>query len=314
MGKNVQLCYFYRGYIIIDRKGRDIMIKNNKYPVIFIAPAIIIYIALFIIPTMSGFYYSLTNWHIDVHQIKFIGFENFKQMFSEDVLLVALKNTLIFAFLVTVFQNLLGMLLALALNVNLKTKALLRTVFYMPVVICPLIVGYIFTAILNPDFGLVNQFLRLCRLDFLAMDWLNDPRIALFSVIATEIWRVSGFAMIIYLAGLQTIPKELIDSSNIDGAGYWGRFRSVVFPLLAPSFTVNFLLSIIGSLKVFEIVFVLTRGGPGYTTEVFNTYIMRSFSQGTYGYATAVGLVLFLIISVLGLSVLVVLRKREVEI
>lgn len=285
-----------------------------KYPAYFLLPALAIYITFFILPGISSFYYSLTDWHIDVQEISFIGFENFQRMFSEEVILSAIANTLIFAVSVTVLQNIFGLSLALALNENLKTKSLLRAVFYMPQILCPLVIGYIFTALLDPAAGLVNSFLRTVGLGFLASNWLSDPDIAFFSIIATEVWRVTGFAMIIYLAGLQTVPRSIIEYAQIDGAGYWTRFRHIVFPLIAPAVTINFLLSTINSLKVFEIVLVLTRGGPGYSTEVFNTYIMRHFGQGEYGYSTAVNLVLFFIITFIGLAILTILRKREAEI
>ncbi len=289
------------------------MHRSFKYPFYFILPALAIYLVLYIYPTLIGSFYSLTDWNLNASAIKFIGLRNYRQLFSEPLLLIALKNTMIFAFFVTIFQNIIGLLLALALNEDLTTRNYLRTIFYTPVVITPIIVGYVFSAIYNPDVGILNRFLAFVKLNFLAVDWLNDLRYSLFTIIITELWRVSGFAMVIYLAGLQSIPRDLPDQAGIDGAGYWGRFRHIIFPLLAPSFTVNFVLSLIGALKVFEIVFVLTRGGPGYSTEVFNIFILRAFSQGTYGYATAANMMLSLTISVVGLTVLHFLRKREVE-
>lgn len=160
----------------------------------------------------------------------------------------------------------------------------------------------------------MNRTLETLGLGVLAKDWLNDPQIALYSIIFTDIWRSAGFAMVIYLAGLQFIPRDLTESASIDGAGYWHRFRHIVFPLLAPAFTVNVLLAMIGSMKVFEIVMVLTEGGPGYATEVFYTYIRSMFSAGELGYATAVNIILFLIVTGIGIPVLQMLRKREVEV
>ena len=129
------------------------------------------------------------------------------------------------------------------------------------------------------------------------MDWLNDPKIALYSIIMTELWRSSGFAMVVYLAGLKTIPRDLLDQASVDGARYLKKFRRVTFPLLAPSFTVTVLLMLINSLKVFETVLVLTNGGPGWVTEVFNTFIYRNFASGNWGYATSASLTLSLVIA-----------------
>lgn len=287
--------------------------ENHKYPLYFSLPALTIFLVFFISPTLIGFYYSLTDWNINADVIKFIGLDNYTQLLQEPRLMIALKNTLIFAASVTIFQNILGLALALILNEALKMRNLLRTVFFLPFVIAPIVIGYIFRAIYHPEHGIVNRILNGAGLDFLAQDWLNDPKYALFSIIVTDLWRVAGFSMVIYLAGLQFIPKDLTESSSIDGANYWRRFRHITFPLLAPALTVNVLLSMIGSMKVFEMVMVLTEGGPGYTTEVFYTYIRSMFSSGEFGYATAVNIVLFIMVTVIGVPVLMVMKKREVE-
>jgi ABC-type sugar transport systems, permease components len=284
-----------------------------KYPLYFLYPALAVFLLFFITPTVIGFYYSFTDWNINAREIKFIGWANYEALFQEPRLKTALKNTLIFSASVTLLQNLCGLVLALIMNEALKTRNLLRTIFFMPYVIAPLIIGYIFRAIYHPDRGILNVFLREIGLGAIARDWLNDPNIALYSIIMTDIWKVAGFSMVIYLAGLQFIPKDLTECASIDGANYWRRFRHVVFPLLAPAFTVNVLLSMISSMKVFEMVWALTEGGPGYTTEVFYTYIRAMFSSGEFGYATAVNLVLFVMVTAIGVPVLMALKKREVE-
>lgn len=289
------------------------MRRHVRYPLYFIAPAFAVYFGLFVYPALSGFAYSFTDWSAYGDDTKWIGLDNYRQLFSEGVLGLAIKNTLLYALVVTIFVNLFGLMLALLLNRNSRLGQFYRTSFYTPVVIAPLIVGYLFTAIYNPEQGILNEALRFFGLGNLAVDWLNDSRYALFSIMMTELWRSSGFAMVIYLAGLKTIPQDLLEQASVDGAGAFRKFRNVTFPLLAPSFTVNFLLTVINSLKVFETVLVLTNGGPGYDTEVFNTLIFRSFSRGNWGYATASGLVLTVIVSVIAVTFLRILRKREVE-
>ncbi|KRF09998.1 hypothetical protein ASG89_00125 [Paenibacillus sp. Soil766] len=284
-----------------------------RYPLYFSFPALAIFLLFFITPTLIGFYYSFTDWNINAEQIRFNGIDNYIELFKEPRLKTALLNTLIFAAVVTLMQNFLGLGLALILNEALKLRNLLRMIFFMPYVIAPIVIGYIFRAIYHPEHGIVNTILDKAGLQFLVHDWLNDPRYALFSIIVTDLWRVAGFSMVVYLAGLQFIPKDLIESSAMDGAKYWQRFRSIIFPLLAPALTVNVLLSMIGSMKVFEMVMVLTEGGPGYTTEVFYTYIRGMFSTGLFGYATAVNVVLFILVSIVGIPVLVAMKKREVE-
>lgn len=286
---------------------------KNKYPLYFSFPALAVFLLFFISPTLIGFYYSFTDWNINAPNIKFIGLGNYKELMKEPRLVTAFSNTLIFAAVVTVMQNAIGLGLALILNEALKLRNVLRMIFFLPYVIAPLVIGYIFRAIYHPEHGIVNVVLKSAGLGFFAHDWLNDPNYALFSIIVTDLWRVAGFSMVVYLAGLQFIPKDLIESSSIDGANYWRRFRNIVFPLLAPAFTVNVLLSMIGSMKVFEMVMVLTEGGPGYTTEVFFTYIRGMFSTGEFGYATAINIMLFLLVSVVGVPVLIAMKKREVE-
>lgn len=286
---------------------------TKKYPLYFLLPALIIFSVFFIFPTIQGFYFGLTDWNTYARHIHFIGFRNFVELFQEGLMPLALKNTLIYAVCATFFLNAVGLLLALALNEKLKAGNLFRTVFYIPVVIAPLIVGYIFTAIYNPTYGILNQFLSHIGLGFLTHQWLSDIHTALFSIIGTEIWRNSGFSMIIYLAGIKTISADLLEQANIDGASYLQKCRSVIFPLIAPTFTVNFLVTMINSLKVFETVLVLTQGGPGYYTEVINTFIYRKFAGGNWGYASAAGFVQSAFIAVIAFGVLIFLRKREVD-
>lgn len=287
--------------------------KRSKYPLYFSFPALAVFLLFFITPTLIGFYYSFTDWNINADRIRFNGLDNYITLFQEPRLKIALLNTLIFSAAVTLLQNFFGLGLALIMNEALQTRNLLRTIFFLPYVISPIVIGYIFRAIYHPENGIVNYFLDKLGLDFFMHDWLNDPKYALFSIIVTDIWRVAGFSMVVYLAGLQFIPKDLIESSSMDGANYWRRFRDIIFPLLAPALTVNVLLSMIGSMKVFEMVMVLTEGGPGYTTEVFFTYIRNMFSTGEFGYATAVNLMLFLLVTVVGMPVLIAMKKREVE-
>jgi raffinose/stachyose/melibiose transport system permease protein len=285
-----------------------------RYPLAFIAPAFILYLVFFIVPNITGMYYSVTDLSTYSDQVRFIGLANFARLFREGFLATAIQNTFLYAVFVTVLVNILGLALALMLNEGPRLGGLYRTAFFTPYVIAPLIVGYLFTAIYQPEAGILNQALRAVGLGALASDWLNDPRIALFSIIMTELWRSSGFAMVIYLAGLKTIPSDLLDQASVDGASYLAKFRRVTFPLLAPSFTVTVLLMLINALKVFETVLVLTAGGPGWATEVFNTFIYRNFAKGNWGYATSASLALSVVIMAVAVVFLRLLRRREVEV
>lgn len=288
--------------------------QRARYPLGMLVPALLIFGVLFVIPTLTSFYYSLTDWNINRSTISFVGLKNFVDLFGEVKFRSTIGNTLIFSFSETFIRNFLGLFLALLLNDSrIKGKNLFRTVMFLPYVIAPIVIGYLFTAIYNPDHGILNEALKAIGLGFMAKDWLNDPEIALFSTIMTDVWRTTGFSMVIYIAGLQVIPAELYESAEIDGANHRSQLANITLPLLAPSITTNIVLALIGTMKVFVMILVLTNGGPGYATEVINTYIMSDFSLGLYGSGTAANIILSLLVTIIGLPVLLALRKREVE-
>ena len=289
--------------------------KIKVYPFYFLIPALVIYTVLFIIPSFIGFGFSLTNWNSMGSAMKFIGLDNFKEIFiSNKTYMLFILNTLIFAVVTTIMKNIVGLLLALFFNEGLKTKQLLRTVFFLPVALSPLIIGLIFVSILNPVTGLLNSTLRVIGVGILEQQWLGDPKTAMISVIGVEVWRLAGFNMAIYLAGLQMIPKSFYESASIDGAGVWRKFINITFPYLLPAITINMILNLIQGLKVFDLIYVLTKGGPGNTTGVLNTAVFEEFSSGRYGMGTAVGVVIFLLTSLTAYSALKLMRRGEAEV
>ena len=289
-------------------------IEKKFYPNYLTYPAIILFVGFFGIPIVAGFIMSFTDWNINrLYEPKFNGIKNFIYLFEDEYFLLALKNTFKFAIITTFFIIVIGLGLALILNTKVFGKSLFRTVFYLPAVLSLIVVGIVFTSLLKMDQGVLNQFLTAIGLGSLAKDWLGNPNTAFNSVIIMQIWKWSGFAMAIFLAGLQGIPKEYMEAAEIDGANAWQRFKNIIFPLLAPAFTVVVTMNIIGGFKVFEQVYVLTGGGPGNSTQVLGTYIYKEFSKGLLGRSTAMGLVLFIIISVIGIFVNRILKKREVN-
>ncbi len=285
---------------------------RNRYPYKFLIPACVLFGIFFLLPTVLGFYFSLTDWDIDKKVIRFIGLDNFKYLFTRDVFMKALKNTLLFGIFTGVFKNILGLLLALGVNKDLKSKNYLRTLFYLPGVLSMIVVGIMFNSIFSMN-GMLNNFLGTIGLEHMITDWLGNKKTAMGCIMFLEIWKWSGFHMIIYLAGLQTIPKELIEASTVDGASKWKQFWHVTLPLLMSSVTINIIISLIGGFKVFEQVYVLTNGGPGNHTQVLNTLVFQSFSQGFYGRGSAMGLLLFLFIASISLLMNKFLRSKEVE-
>jgi len=290
------------------------MKARTIYPIAFILPALVLYLALFILPSLIGIGYSLTDWNAYSEEVHYIGFENFKDILSADPKnMLFIENTLLFAAVTTVLKVLIGLALALLLNRSLKTRNALRTVFYLPVVLSPLVIGLVFTSVFNPTRGLLTTALKLLGLGALARNWLVDMRTAMPSIMAVEVWRLSGYCMVIFLAGLKVIPESYFEAADIDGASRWQKFHRITFPFLQPALTINVVLNLIWGLKVFDIVFVLTRGGPGYATGVLNTAVFYEYSSGRYGAATALGVVIFAITSVFALFVLRLLNRRDVE-
>lgn len=287
-------------------------VYNRRYPYKFVAPALVVFTIFFLVPTLMGFYYSFTDWDIDKAKISFIGVDNFIYLFKRDIFMKALKNTLLFGISTGILKNVLGLLLALCVNRDLKSKNYLRTMFYLPGVLSMIVVGIMFNSILSMD-GLLNNFLTMIGLSGLTTDWLGNKDTAMNCVIFVEIWKWAGFHMIIYLAGLQTIPKNLIEAATVDGAGKFDRFFRVTLPLLMPSITINVVTALIGGFKVFEQVYVLTNGGPGNHTQVLNTLVFQSFSQGFYGRGSAMGLILFVFIFTASTVMNRYLRGKEVD-
>jgi raffinose/stachyose/melibiose transport system permease protein len=231
---------------------------------------------------------------------------------TNEELKTALPNTLIFAVITTVFKLLFGLILALFLNKQLRSINYLRTVFFMPAVLNNVAVGLIFSAVLYPT-GILNHFLQMVGLDFLTLNWLADIKLAIYSVSFIEVWKWTGFTMIIFLAGLQTIPKDCYEAADIDGTNGFQKFRLITFPLLMPSFNNAFVICLIGGLRVFDIIYATTQGGPGNASMVLNTIVYRDFGMGYFGEATAANLMLGLIIIIIINVTYPFLRKREVE-
>jgi raffinose/stachyose/melibiose transport system permease protein len=290
------------------------MRSHTLYPHYFILPALLLYLALFILPSIIGFGYGLTNWNAWSDTLRWIGLENFAEILSGDPrYLVYIENTVLFAVVTTALKVVIGLALALLLSGGLKSSNALRTVFYLPVVLSPLVIGLIFTSIFNPTRGLLTQALRALGLSSLTRNWLVDLSTAMPAVMGVEVWRMSGYCMVIFLAGLKVIPPNLFEAADIDGASAAQKFLRITLPFLQPALSINVILNLIWGLKVFDLVFVLTRGGPGYATGVLNTAVFFEYSSGRYGMATALGVVIFLITSVVALLVLRALNSRTVE-
>lgn len=263
----------------------------------FVAPAIAIYVFIVVWPSLRGGFFSFTDWNGLGDDWAFVGFQNFVDVFNDRAARAALLNTIILAVVATVVQNAIGLALALGLNSVIKSRYVLRVVFFAPVVLTPLVAGYVWSYLLSPS-GAVNEALRAVGLGALAQDWLGDPRFALASIIVAIVWQFSGYSMVIFLAGLQAIPDEITEASIIDGAGPWRRFWSVTLPLLNGAVVINVMLSLIGGLKQFDQVVAMTGGGPGTATETISTLIYKNaFALGEYPFSVALAVVMTILIA-----------------
>lgn len=290
---------------------KDNKMCNKKiYKTYFTFPALFFYILLFIIPVILNFGYSFTNWNaikMTGETAKFIGLDNYIDIFQDRDLLMVIVRTLLFAAVTTVFKNVIGFLLALALNEGLKTKNILRAVFFLPAMLSPLIIGLIFGSIFMKA-GFANQLLTALGLEELTKAWLTTKSTALGTTMFVEIWRQVGFNMVIYLAGLQLIDKTYYEAAAVDGATKMQQLRYITLPRILPSLIINLLLALSQGLKAFDIVFVLTGGGPNGATELINTLVFNQFGKKLYGMSAAYGVILFIITAIAGL---LVLRLRD---
>ena len=274
-------------------------------------PGVGMYLLFFILPVLIGVYYSFTNWNFT--RAEFVGLRNYINILSDPGTKGALINTIVFTVVTTVGKVGIGLGLAVFLNREMKAKNYLRSVAFFPAIISTVAVGIAFTAIMHPTNGILNQFLRAVHLDMLAQNWLTNPKIALFSVCAIEIWKWSGFNMVILLAGLQAVSPEYLEAATVDGANGWQKFWRVVFPLILPAFNNAFVNSLIGGLKVFDIIVATTNGGPGVATQVMNTVIYRSFAFNFQGEANAGYVLLSIMVAVFAVSSYVIIRRKEVD-
>ena len=268
----------------------------GKYFVIFILPALIIYLLFSITPFLYTIYYSFTDY-TDMNPINlhFVGLKNYIKVLQTPVMLAAIKNSVIYAILLTGFQTLLGLPLAFVLNQKLKSRNLLRAVFFFPAVFSSLLIGYLWNFIMSSsDFGLINNILH--QLGLGTLNFFTSKN-ALYSVILTQIWQWTGWAMVIFLANLQSISPDLYEAAEIDGANGLKKFMYVTLPLMCPSVKIVIVTGLIGGMKVFDIIYSMTSGGPGDATQTVKTVRMKKgISERVYSTGSAFGVCFFIIV------------------
>jgi raffinose/stachyose/melibiose transport system permease protein len=273
-------------------------------------PGLLMVAAIHYAATGTGGFYAFTNWS-GIGAFEWTGLRNFERIFADPSKLVALRNTLVLAFGSVILSNLAGIVLAMGLNRILKTRYILRTLFFMPVVLSPLATAYIWKFIFQLD-GPLNVILSGIGLDSLARSWLADPTWALWAVLGVVVWQNTGFAMVIYMSGLASVPVEVEEAAAIDGANLWQRVWSVTLPSLRPAIGIATTLGLVNGLRIFDQILALTGGGPANATATLATEIYKqAFSLGNFGYGAALALLLTGIILVFAVALQRVSQGRS---
>ena len=278
-------------------KKSRLAIHQNINGILFVLPAFILYGFFFIVPFFQSIHISLTDWNGVNPQKNFIGIQNYAQLIKDSLMWKSLGHNFIWVIVGTISPIIIGLLLAVLLSgKNLKGRTFFRTVYFMPVMLSPVVVGIIWGWVYNPIYGMLNKILDYVGLENLSRGWLGDPKLALYMVLITAIWSYFGFCLVILMAGMQNIDAELYDAANIDGANSYQQFINVTLPQLGSVLTMIIAYTLIGGLNVFDIVYIMTSGGPANSTELIATYTYKqSFQLNSVGYGAALSMVMTLL-------------------
>lgn len=283
--------------------------RASPYPTWFYLPAAIVFTVLFLVPTGASLFFSLTRWTLFDFEI--IGFDNFEQFFREPFLFQGLVNTMIYGFVTSGLKVVLGLLAAVLLTSEIFARGYLRSVIFFPTLVSTVGVGITFTVLMHPTQGAINETLALFGIK--GPGWITDPRFALLSVALVDVWKGVGLATVIYMAGLASIPRDLYEASTIDGANSWQNFWNVTLPLVKPATVTVVILSLIGGLRSFDLIWSMTRGGPGFTSDVIASVIYKQYQAGFYGLSTAGNVVLIVLVAAIIVPLAWWLNRRKIE-
>ncbi|MFI9840007.1 carbohydrate ABC transporter permease [Nonomuraea sp. NPDC051941] len=280
----------------------------TAYPYALYLPAAVVYLVIFLVPTAMAFYFALTRWTL--FDSTFVGLDNFRDFFAEQNLRAGFANTLVYAVLTSGLKVVLGLLLGVLLTSRLRLRGFLRSVVFFPVLVSTVAVGITFSALLRPDTGLVNKALAVVGVD--GPDWLGDAGTALLSVALVDVWKGVGLATVIYIAGIMSIPRDYYQAVAVDGGGAWHRFRHVTLPLSWPATYSVIVLSLIGGLRSFDLIWTMTRGGPGFTSDTIASIIYKQYQAGFFGLSTAGNVILFVVVTAIVVPLNRFLAERQV--
>jgi raffinose/stachyose/melibiose transport system permease protein len=280
------------------------------------SPAIILILFVFLLPFLGSIYISLTDWNGIGWNIRFVGLKNFINIFNGRVTGEVLLNNFKYFIILVFVQNAMAVIFAVFLNEKIKGQNFFRAVLFLPTIISLVAVSFTWNLMYDPMYGPIPLVAKFLNLPFFANSmWLGNPKLALYLIAFVSMWQWTGWNMVIYYAGLQTIPAELYESASLDSASALQQIRHITIPMLAPAITINMVVSTIGVLKIFDLPFLMTNGGPGHSTETFAiTIYYETFLANRVGYGTALSLFLFALVLVISSIQTVYLRKREANI
>ena len=281
--------------------------KKNMYPFWFVIPSLIIFCVFFLWPIVTSLYYSLTVWNFET--ARFTGLDNYKLFFSEHAMSSSVVHTLIYAFGTCILKVVLAFFIAVFLTGKIKTKDFIRSAVFFPNLVSMVAVGLAFSYMMHPTKGLLNGVIQ--ALGGTPIDFLGNPKIALLSIILVDVWKGLSISVVIYIAGIQSIDKTYYEAASIDGATPWQQLTNITLPLVAPSQNSIIILSLIGGLRTFELIWTMTGGGPGFATDVVASVIYKQYAAGFYGLSTAGNVVMLILISIIAFPLQHFLNKRE---
>ena len=283
--------------------------QYSSYPSWFYIPAIVLFVVFFAVPTFASFYFALTRW--DLSTAEFIGFTNFIQFFQDPQLVNGFLHTFEYGFVTSAAKVVLGLALAVLLTSPMLGRGYLRAVVFFPVLVSTIGIGFVFKSLLDPFHGMVNAVLGAVGLP--QPGWFTDPNMALGTIAGVDIWKGVGIATLIFMAGIVAIPQEYYEAARMDGASAWRIFSSITLPLSRPAMGTVIILSLIGGLRSFDIIWATTGGGPGFASDVIASVIYKEYLFGLYGLSAAGNVVLFIVVTAIMVPVSWFINRREVE-
>ncbi len=288
-----------------DSRSKTVL---QTYPHWFYIPAGIVFVVFFVLPTLSAFYFSLTRWTL--FDATFIGLDNYERFFNDPQLTAGLRNTIIYAVLTCGLKVIIALPLAILLTSQIHLKGLLRSIVFFPVLVSTVAVGITFGSLMQPSIGLINNVLGALGLG--KPDWLGNPSLALFSVALVDVWKGLGIATVLFIAGILSIPSEYFEAARLEG-GQWVKFRHIILPLSRNATFTVILLSFIGGLRTFDLIWTMTRGGPGFASDVLTSVIFKQYQAGFYGLSTAGNVILFILVTIIVLPLMRFFNRRELQ-